>query len=385
MSYRIEIVERLARVDRDAWDRLVASDDPFTEHAFLDALEESGSVGGRSTGWKPRHVLVWQGRELVGAAPLYEKMHSYGEFVFDFGWAEGARRARIPYYPKLVGAVPFTPVTGRRLLVAPGANEREVVAKLVEGAKDVMASSRASSIHFLFLTAAEAEPLTELGFVTRLAYQFHLQNPGGTWRTFDDYVAAMRNASRKQVRRERSRARAHGLDLVMVRGDEMSDWEWRALYPLYESTSDRKGGGAYLTEKFFHLMRARLSHRVVASFAERNGVPVAGALFLWKGGSLYGRYWGTLESLDSMHFELCYYLPIEWALPLGMQRFEAGAQGEHKLKRGLVPHPCRSAHFVRHPDLGRAIGEYLNLERHAIQREMDIYTAHGPFRRSEED
>ncbi len=373
----------LASVDPEAWDALVAPDDPFTRHAFLAGLESSGSVG-EGTGWRPRHLTAWDGARLVGAVPFYEKDHSWGEYIFDWGWARAALDAGIPYYPKLVAAVPFTPVTGRRLLVHPGADPAAVQAGLVAGMKEMARAGGIVSVNVLFCTAEEKALLDgAAGFLPRLSEQFHWVNDAG-WETFDDYLAAMRSASRKQVRRERRRAASHGLTLRMWTGAEMGDVEWRALYRLYQDTVGRKGGMPYLTRAFFDHLRREMPAQVRVAFAHRGAEPVAASLFLHQGDALYGRYWGAFEPLDSMHFELCYYQAIEWCLAHGVHRFEAGAQGSHKLKRGLLPSACHSAHLLRHPGLAAAVARFLEEEAEAVAEEMDWMTPHGPFRRGPE-
>lgn len=378
-TLRIETVGSLDAVDAAEWDALVGPDDPFLEHAFLSGLESSGSVG-EGTGWLPRHLLVFDGDRLAGAAPLYEKEHSYGEYIFDWGWAHAAMRAGIPYYPKLVCAVPFTPATGRRLLLRPGESESAVVRALVAGMRDAAAEAGAHSVHVLFCTAREAEALAAHGFLSRLSDQFHFLAPP-EWTSFDDYLGAMRSSARKQVRRERRIARSHGLDIAMWDGEAMGDREWRALYRLYRDTVGRKGGIPYLTRAFFDHLRARLPHRVHVAFAHRGEDPVAASLFLGKGDALFGRYWGSFEPLDAMHFELCYYLPIEWCLSHGVHRFEAGAQGSHKLKRGLMPNACHSAHWMRHPALADAVARFVGEEAESVEEEMAWLAPHGPFRR----
>lgn len=385
MALRIEVVESLAGVDPVAWDRLVLAEEPFCEHGFLHALEAGGSVGEPETGWMPRHVLVYDGGLLVAAMPLYVKLDSYGEFIFDWGWADAARRARIAYYPKLVSAVPFTPVTGRRMLTEPGQRTEELRQVLIAAAREVAADVKASSLHLLFVTEDEQRSLTEAAMLPRLSHQYHWRNPG-TWHTFDDYLGSMRSSARKSVRRERRLARGHGLELTMRTGPELGDAEWSALADFYTRTCRAHGSPGYLTRGFFERIRQRFAHRVVASFAHRADRPVAGALFFYRDHSLYGRYWGCREQLEAMHFELCYYLPIEWGLARGLERFEAGAQGEHKVKRGLLPAACYSSHWIRHPGLAEAIAEFLPREAVAIERVMDeVGDELSPFHRVHRD
>lgn len=379
MPLRLEVVDSMSKVDRAAWDGCVDEEDPFCEHAFLAAMETSGSVGARETGWIPAHLLCLDGDALVGAMPLYEKYDSYGEFIFDFGWADAARRARIAYFPKMVSAVPFTPAGSGRILSAPGADRASVLGALGLGARDRAAERGASSVHALFCTEEEQALLTSLDYAPRLSFQYHFDNRAGL-RDFPDYLDAMRAPTRKMVRKERERARASGLTLSMREGRELGDAEWRALERFYVDTVDRKGGSTYLTPAFFARIRETFSSRVVASFAHRGAEPVAGALFFWKGSSLYGRYWGADELLDAMHFELCYYLPFEWGLARGMRRFEAGAQGEHKIKRGLLPNACFSAHWMRDQRLAMAVRMHVLEEAAHVRALMEAIGDHSPFR-----
>jgi len=363
------------------WDALVDANDPFLEHRFLSALERSGSVGGRS-GWLPRPVLVRQGRELVGAVPLYLKLHSYGEFVFDFGWAAAAQRAGLSYYPKLVAAVPVTPVTGSRLLVRPDAPRAEVVAALVGGVRAVADETRASSIHVLFCREEEQAELGTAGFAPRLGMQFHWRNrPERPYADFEDFLSAFRSRNRKQVRRERAVAAAEAT-LSTVPGPELDDTQWTALETFYAANIDKHDGSRYLTPAFFRELRATCAERVVATFATRNGKPIAGTLNFERGQHLYGRYWGCLEEHPMLHFELCYYRLIERAVVRGYQRFEAGAQGEHKLKRGLDPALTFSAHYIRHPGLRAAIERNLVAEAQAVRAELAAYASMSPYART---
>jgi len=374
-------VSELSSVDPAAWDALAGEDDPLVEHAFLKALEESRTVGGDS-GWLPTHVTVWDGERLVGALPLYEKDHSYGEFIFDWAWADAAMRLGIHYYPKLVGMVPVTPATGRRILVAEDVDRGAVVDRLVEGAFEAAEQTGASSIHLLFLRDDERRDLGDHERLRpRLTQQFHWTNEG--YVSFDDFLGTFRSSMRKQVRRERRRVAESGLDIRVTSGSELDDRDWRALRRFYVDTCAKRGSPPYLTGDFFHRIREALPKRVVVAMAYRSGVPVAGSLNFEKGNNLYGRYWGCDEEHEFLHFELCYYRLIERAIERGMKRFEAGAQGTHKLRRGLMPSPIHSVHWIRHPVLARAIGEFLPREAFAMQRQMEELAKHGPFRRGE--
>lgn len=374
-------------------------DEAFLEHAFLSALERSRSVSERA-GCEPRLVLAWEGPRLVGAVPLYLKQHSYGEFVFDWSWAGAAARAGEAYYPKLVAFAPYTPVSGRRLLTRPDVDARAVWSCLREGIRAVADDEGASSVHVLFCTREERDFLCEGDeddprptaqassepFLPRLGLQFHWQNrPEAPFASFAEFLETFRAPNRKQVRKERRVAHEHGLTFAVRTGQELGDAEWEALATFYETTIEKHGSSAYLTPAFFRLLRETYAHRVVASFAYRAGRPIAGTLNFEKGRVLFGRYWGCLpeEERPMLHFELCYYQLIERAIARGDVRFEAGAQGEHKLKRGLGPSPTYSAHWLRHAGLRRAVAAFLVRERGLVQNEITAYEAHTPFRRDE--
>lgn len=375
----VAVVSSLEGVAASEWDALVEADDPFTKHSFLRLLETSGSVGAR-TGWAPCHVLVRRAGALVGALPLYLKQHSYGEFIFDFGWAQAAHRAGLGYYPKLVSAVPFTPASGGRLLLGPGRDRRELAGVLIAAARALMRQLSASSLHVLFCSAEEATLLAELGLHTRRSTQYHL-TPGPELATFADFTASLRHSARKQVRRERKQAQAYGLALSMRPFGELSAGDIQAMWEFYNATIDQHGSSAYLTRGFF----TGLAHnpQAFAAMAHDGGEPVAGALFFASHRALYGRYWGAARELPMLHFELCYYLPIEWGLARGIRHFEAGAQGEHKIKRGFLPATCFSAHCAAHPALDRAIAEFVRDEARYIEAEAELLAEHTPFKRGE--
>jgi len=394
-ALRVEVLSSVAGVDAAAWDALAGDHNPFVEHGFLRALEDSGSVGA-GTGWLPAHIIVSDadvsgaglGDRLAGPAgrgrlraamPLYLKTDSYGEYIFDWAWADAAQRAGLSYYPKLVAAVPFTPVPGPRLLLEAGADAPELRALLLAAARRLAVDTECSSVHMLFCQAEERAVAVEQGYLSRRTYQFHWSNAG--YADFDGYLGAFRSPARKAVRRERARAAASGLRFETLPGAELSSEQWDALYAFYQDTTSRKWGQAYLTRDFFELLRSRLAHRVLVTLARDGKRPVAGALCLQKGRNLYGRYWGCLERFDALHFELCYYRPLEYCIAEGLDRFEAGAQGLHKLKRGLLPVATHSAHYLEHPGLRRAVALYVDRERVALREEMDTLARHGPFKR----
>ncbi|MDF1563196.1 MAG: GNAT family N-acetyltransferase [Deltaproteobacteria bacterium] len=370
----------LSEVPAPDWDALVPPDDPFSEHAFLLALEESGSVG-EGTGWLPRHLLLHRGGRLVGAAPCYLKTHSYGEYIFDWAWAEAAGRAGLPYYPKLVCAVPFTPVSGGRLLVHPEEDAQELRAALARGLTRLAEGEGASSVHVLFCEEAERAALAKRGYLPRTSLQYHWQNEGG-WQCFEDFLGSLRSSARKQIRRERRKAQEHGLTISLRPAAALGAREWEVLWRCYQDTGARKWGSPYLTRAFFDRLPGLPEGRVKVALAHAGDEPVAAALLFEKGRTLYGRYWGSLHHYDHLHFELCYYTPLEHCLTHGLSRFEAGAQGEHKIRRGLMPRETRSAHLLRHPALHEAVGRFVQEEAAALREESEWLSRHGPFHRA---
>ncbi len=381
-SLSLSLHPRIADIPADDWDACAGTLDgggnPFVSHAFLSALEDSGSANNR-TGWLPQHAALREGDRVVGVAPMYAKSHSYGEYVFDHGWANAFDRAGGSYYPKLQVAVPFSPVPGPRLLVRDGVAPAAMGHALAQACREL----DLSSVHATFCTEAEQAALVEAGWLARLGKQFHWENAGYT--TFDDFLGALASRKRKVLKRERRDANAAGLDFVALRGADIKPHHWAAFFRFYTSTVDRKWGSAYLTKRFFPLLSERLGDRVVLMLAENNGTPVAGALNLMGGGALYGRNWGCTGDWPFLHFELCYYRAIEFAIEHGLDRVEAGAQGEHKIQRGYLPKPTYSAHWIANPGLRRAIGDYLKQERPAVREEMADLATMSPYRKTGED
>jgi predicted N-acyltransferase len=382
-------------VPAQAWDALAGEDDPFLEHAFLSTLEASDSVGERA-GCVPRLVLAREGPggRLLGAVPLYLKTNSHGEFIFDWGWADAAQRAGLRYYPKLVAAIPFTPATGRRLPLLPAVDagdpalpsRAQVVGALLGGVREVAEQERASSVHFLFCTDEEKAVLAERDYLPRLSMQFHWRNRAERpFESFDEYLTTFRSRNRKEVRKERQRAAAHGLRFRVAPGAELEPADWEALHRFYVTNVRRHHGIAYLRPAFFEIARETLAHRLVATLAYRGAEPVAGTVNFEKGRHLYGRYWGCLADYEMLHFELCYYQLIERAIARGCTRFEAGAQGEHKLKRGLGPAYTHSAHWIRDDRLSVAIASYVAREAEAVEETVREYAQHTPFNSGERD
>lgn len=376
------LVDGVRELPPAAWDQLVDANDPFLTHAFLHTVERSGSVGA-DAGCRPRFVVAYRGNELVGAVPLYEKAHSYGEFIFDWSWANAAARARLPYYPKLVAFAPYTPATGRRLLVRPDQNFDEVAATLMRGVHATAEQIGASSVHFLFCTEAETRWLAEHhAYAARLSMQFHWHNRSEPpYANFEDFLTAFRSENRKQVRKERRVAASHGLRLSTVGGRDLSERDWSALRHFYDANAEKHNAIAYLRPAFFSLARETLADLLVVTLAHRGDEPVAGSINFERGRHLYGRYWGCLEEHAMLHFELCYYQLIERAITRGYTRFEAGAQGEHKLKRGLLPSSTHSAHWLAHPALAHAVQDFVQREAVAVEEEIKAYGEHSPFQR----
>jgi len=374
---QIEVLSDLEGIDPAEWDALVDDGNPFVGHAFLRHLETSGSVGG-DTGWIPRHVVVRDGARLLAAAPAYVKLHSYGEFIFDWAWADAAARAGIDYYPKLVVAAPHTPATGPRLLVHPEADRPRLFAILGAALLALAKEIGASSVHVLFARDDETDALVRAGFHRRATHQYHFRNDG--WPTFDAFLGALRSEVRKQIKKERRRVAESGLTITIERGDRVSDDDWREMDALYRSTSGRKWGAPYLTPRFFSTARETIGASALLCFARREGRIVAGTLSFTSKDAVYGRYWGTHDDVDGLHFELCYYRLIEYALENGMTLVEAGAQGEHKVKRGYLPVVTHSAHAVLHAGLDDAIARFLARERVTVTRDVESWASEGPFR-----
>lgn len=384
---QLKILDGLAAVDPLAWNALEADGSPFLEWEWLASLEESGCVTAQ-TGWLPQHLTLWDGRDLIGACPLYVKGHSQGEFVFDHAWADAAQRAGMRYYPKLLVAVPFTPAAGARFLAHRSADRAGVVRALGTTLKDLCAQNRFSSVHVNFCLPEEAATLAALGFERRVGYQFQWINSGGVgaWCSFDDYLQAFRSKRRVQIKRERRELAAQGIDIGVHAADEIADDLFAPLFQLYTSTIDKHyWGRQYLNAELFELLRRRWKHRLCLFVARRHGDIVAGAFTVRKNHTLYGRYWGTFEDVRYLHFNVCYYAPIEYCLREGITRFEPGAGGEFKHLRGFDARPTQSMHFITDPRLRRAIGDYLNKERCAVDEEIRWLGEQSALKRSHQD
>ncbi len=363
-----------------AWDRLDHQGSPFLRHGFLQALEDSGSIGGRS-GWEPVYLLAERDGRLEGAVPAFVKHHSYGEYIFDWSWASAAERAGVRYYPKLVIAAPVTPATGPRVLLAPGVDADLTTAALAGAVRELADQAGCSSIHWLFCTADEQARLERLGFSPRASFQFHWHNRGYT--SWDHFLAALASRKRKQLRKERAKVAAaidglrwrSGADLDVATLDAVDRW--------YRNTTDQHGGHDYLRSGFFHRLAETMPAELLVAEVAVGGRPAAGALFLETDAALFGRYWGTDVAIELLHFETAYYAGIERSIARGLPRFEAGAQGEHKLVRGFLPSPTYSAHWMRHPGLRAAIDDFLPREAKGVAAHMRELATLGPYRAAE--
>ncbi len=370
-----EIIAKIASgvsgLNARAWDHLGA-DDPFLSHAFLSALEDSNSVG-LGTGWTPAPILVEDdAAHLVAAAPAYLKTHSQGEYVFDHGWADAWERAGGQYYPKLQVAVPFTPVPGERLL---GHRPQQLLAAI----EAVTVQNDMSSAHITFIDEAGAAECERRAWLIRHGIQYHWFNRG--YGSFDDFLAALTSRKRKTIRKEREAAR-EGIEFQALRGSEIRAAQWDAMWAFYQDTGGRKWGRPYLTREFFDLVSDRMGDRLLLLLACRDGRPIAGALNLIGADTLYGRYWGCTDEVPFLHFELCYYRAVEWAIDHGLQWVQAGAQGEHKLARGYEPVITRSAHFIPNRSFREAVADFLETERAAIATEIEWLRRDLPYRSS---
>lgn len=385
-EWTLRVASSIHRVAPDAWDACVGIGtpqyNPFVRHAFFSALEDSGSVSG-DAGWQPQHMVLEDAAgKVLACAPLYLKNHSYGEYVFDWGWAEAYQRAGGRYYPKLQCAVPFTPVTGPRLLVrddADAATRAELQQTLLAGMVALGQRLKVSSLHVTFPTETECEVMTEAGFSPRIGEQYHWKNEG--YASFDDFLAALSSRKRKTIRHERAVANGHGIKIGALCGDDIKAHHWDAFFRFYMSTSDRKWGQAYLTRAFFDLLGERLGEAVVLVMGEAEGKPVCGALNLRGGDTLFGRNWGAEVDLPMLHFEVCYYRAIDFAIEHRLAWVEAGAQGQHKIQRGYLPRRTFSAHWIRDPGFRDAVDDFLKRERAAVAGNIAALTELGPFKR----
>ena len=372
----VRILSGLDEIPHDRWDACAGTENPFTSHAFLKTLEDSQAASAES-GWLPQHLAIDDEGETVAVAPCYLKNHSYGEYVFDWGWAEAYQRAGGRYYPKLQVAVPFSPVTGPRLLVRPGRDGDRMRALLTAALVELARQHEVSSLHITFTREDEWRLFGSMGLLQRVGQQFHWKNEG--FATFDEFLASLNSRKRKMIRKERAAAN-RDVRIEMLSGDDLRPHHMDSFYEFYLNTVDRKWAHAYLNRDFFHLLRERLADRMVLFMARHDGDFVAGALNLRGAGTLYGRNWGCAARFRMLYFECCFYRAIEYAIEHGLETVEAGAQGPHKISRGYLPTPTYSAHWIRDSGFRDAVTDFLERERRGVAHEMEQLADLSPFR-----
>lgn len=381
----VQVHPTLRGIAASEWDRCAnppgEPHNPFVSHAFLSALDESGSATQR-TGWLGQHLVLSDGGRIAGVAPCYLKSHSRGEYVFDYGWADAYERAGGRYYPKLQMSVPFTPATGPRLLVPAGPDRSERRERLADASIELARRLKASSVHMTFVTEPEWEELGRRGWLKRTDTQFHWHNAG--FSTFEDFLSALASRKRKMIRKEREVVREAGVEHEWVTGSDLREEHWDAFFEFYMDTGGRKWGSPYLTREFFSLVGERMAENTLLVLATRRGRAIAGALNFIGSDALFGRNWGAVEHHEFLHFETCYYQAIEFAIAHGLKRVEAGAQGPHKLARGYLPATTYSLHHLADPRLSRAVADYLEAERRQVASDSRFLAEHSPFRREAE-
>ena len=376
MNYRTHIVSSLSEIGQPAWDGLLAQQEeanPFLSYAFLHALHESGSAS-PETGWQPQYIALYDGEVLAAALPLYVKDHSYGEYVFDWAWADAYGRHGLDYYPKLLAAIPFTPVAGPRLLAVDEAARAALVAVLCATQR----ATEVSSTHILFPPEAHARQLQEAGFMLRSGVQFHWLNPG--YASFDEFLATLEQKKRKNIRAERRKVAEAGVVMRRVRGADVTDADWKFFNRCYRHTYAAHHSTPYLNLDFFKRIGAAMPGNILLVIAEREGRPIAASLVIHSADTLYGRYWGELEHVPCLHFEAAYYQPLEFCIEQGIKTFEGGAQGEHKMARGFLPTRTFSAHWLAHPSFADAIERFLEREAGGIDEYISELNERNPFK-----
>jgi len=373
-----EFKDTIDAIEPSAWNTLTGADHPFLRHEFLVAIEASGSVG-PGTGWLPCHATLYDEGRLIAAMPMYKKTDSWGEFVFDFAWANAYQQAGLNYYPKLVSAIPFTPVTGPRLLTSPKYEFATLAGTLTDATQQFAKAEGISSWHILFPQQQEHKILAGHGLMLRKDCQFHWHNRG--YSTFDDFLSELRSVKRKKLRRERRRIAESGITFHWLGGAELTTDLWHDIMPLYASSFLRRGRAPYLNEEFFTAVTASMPEQVLVILAKHQNEPIASAICFRSDDTLYGRYWGSSARYHSLHFETCYYQGIEYCIANGMQHFEPGTQGEHKISRGFEPTETWSAHWLSHPQFADAVDAYLDRERTYTDDYIETVRDHIPFRR----
>ncbi len=372
-NYQLKTLLSIAELPALEWNQL-AGENPFLQFAFLAALERTACAV-PETGWHSQYLLCFENSKLVGAMPLYFKTHSYGEFVFDWAWADAYQRSGLPYYPKLISAIPFTPVAGKRIL----ADSPEVRLALLKGALQIAKQTKVSSLHILFPTAAEAREMEEAGFLLRQGVQFHWRNK--EYQSFDDFLAGLRHDKRKKIKQERRKVREAGISFRKLSGNEISELDWDFFYQCYENTHRQYQSPQPMNRDFFRAMASEMANSILLIIGERAGKPICAALNFIDGNAIYGRSWGALEQHDSLHFETCYYQAIDFCIEKKLQLFEGGAQGEHKLARGFLPETTWSAHWLAQPEFFHAVENYLSAEKGKMALYVNELMDSNPFRK----
>jgi uncharacterized protein len=379
----LRVVQRIAEVGREDWDGLAAGLSPFLKWDWLDSLEQSGCVNDK-TGWLPHHIVVEKDGVLIGACPMYLKLHSMGEFVFDYEWAEAAHHAGIQYYPKMLVGVPFTPVTGHRFLTAVSEDRAALVRFMGQALGKIAADNKISSVHVNFCLSDEREALEQVGFFPRVGIQYHWQNRD--FKTFDDYLASFRSDRRNKVKRERRAVAERGITIRAYEGGELTTSHLRTMFRLYKGHVDRLYyGRQYLTQEFFEQLQRRFADNLSLMLAERDGKIIAGTFNVRDDTAMYGRYWGCFEEHPFLHFNVCYYSAIEHSIRLGLERFEAGAGGSFKQLRGLDPEHTTSVHYIVDGKFRRAVERFLHQEREMIQRKRDMLLDHSQLKPEQQE
>lgn len=375
---RSTILNRINDVSAEEWDALVSDDNPFIKHTFLATLEEHQCVG-QTYGWIPQHIAIYDDADvLVGAAPMYLKDNSYGELVFDWNWADAYHRSGLRYYPKLVTAIPYTPVTGPRLLVSPRSDTLNIRKILIDSAIALAEKNNLSSMHWLFTNAQDTDALRQSGLALRLGCQFHWHNHD--YKSFTDFLNVLSAQKRKMIKRERRRVQEQGITLEVLHGDEMSEEQWYVFHRFYESTFERKSGMPTLSLSFFMTLAERMPRNMVVVLARHNNHYVAGAFNMRSSDTLYGRHWGCSAEFHSLHFEACYYQGLDYCISNQLQHFEPGAQGEHKISRGFLPTPTWSAHWIAHPEFSSVIYNFCKQEQAGMEHYINDLNQHSPYK-----
>ena len=379
----LTVVRKIAEVAREDWDGLAGGLSPFLKWDWLDSLEQAGCVN-EKTGWLPHHIVVEKAGQLIGACPMYLKLHSMGEFVFDYEWAEAAQHAGIQYYPKMLVGVPFTPVTGHRFLTAAGEDRDQLIRFMGQALAKIAADNKISSVHVNFCLADEREALEQVGFFPRAGIQFQWQNRN--FNSFDDYLGSFRSDRRNKVKRERREVAERGITIHAYEGKELTQNHVRTMFRLYKEHVDRLYyGRQYLTQQFFDELHRRFAAHLCLMLAERNGKIIAGTFNVRDNTAMYGRYWGCFEEHPFLHFNVCYYSAIEHSIRVGLARFEAGAGGSFKQLRGLEPEHTTSVHYIVDGKFRRAVQRFLDQEREMIRRKRDMLLDHSQLKREQQE